>query len=305
MIQNILEDIDNDKLDYKLLCRHVQVISDEQRGEEICGSCAQVLEDHIVDYSGEIFSENFEHSQIGPKSTLMIHDVGLSTVINTSNVDSQGKPISFKMKGAMHRARILDSRSRTRTSASKNLRIALIELGRLKEKMALSDPIIERAAYFYRKSIENGLRGKSVKATIGACLYAACRDMGTTRTIIDISNNIQENRKTIAKGYRDLFQQLSLKVPVPDPLETIIRVANNLKITENTKREAFLILDTLRKQSAIAGKNPTSVAATVLYMAGIKTMENMSQAQIATVAEVTSVTIRNNLKDFTKHVPLI
>lgn len=304
MVQNILEEFDNDKIDCKLLCRHIRVISDEQRGEEICGNCAQVLEDHIVDYTREMFSENFEHSQIGPKYTLMIHD-GLSTVINRSNVDSQGKSISFKMKGSMNRARMWDSRSKTRTSASKNLRIALIELRKLKEKLVLSDAIIERAAYFYRKAIENGLRGKSVKITVGACLYAACRDMRTTRTIIDISKNIQENRKTVAKGYRDLFQKLSLKVPVQDPLDVIVRVANNLKITENTKREAFLILDALRKQNVTAGKNPTSVAATVLYMAGIKTMENTSQAKIANVAGVTCATIRNRLKDFTKYVTLI
>lgn len=304
MVQTSLEDQGNGKLGYKF-CRHAQVISDEQRGEEVCGNCAQVLVDHIVDYSREMFSDNFENSQIGPKSTLMIHDGGLSTTINASNTDSQGKRISFKMKGTMNRARILDSRSKTKTSASKNLRIALIELGKLKDKMALSDAIIERAAYFYRKAINEGLRGKSIKSTVGACLYAACRDMGTTRTIIEISKHLQEQRKTVAKGYRDLFRKLSLKISVQDPQETIIRIANNLKITERTKREAFLILDTLREQNVVTGKNPTSVAAVVLYMAGIKTMENIPQGKIAKEAGITTVTIRIRLQEFTKYFPLI
>lgn len=301
-MRTILDDLDNNKLRYKP-CKHMQIILDDERGEEICGICAQVLEDHIVDYGRETFSDNFANSQIGPKSTLTIHDGGLSTVINASNTDSQGRHISFKMKGIMNKSRMLDSRSKTRTS--KSLRTALVELGKLKEKMALSDAIIERAAYFYRKGTDTGLRGKSVKCTVGACLYAACRDMGTTRTIIDISTHLQENRKMIAKAYRDLFQKLALRIPVQDPQETIIRIANNLQVTESTKREAFLILSVLKKQNVLAGKNPTSVAATVLYMAGIKTMENVPQDKIAKMAGITGVTIRNRIKDFTKYVQLI
>ena len=90
-----------------------------------------------------------------------------------------------------------------------------------------------------------------------------------------------------------------------DPIESIIRIANNLGITERTKREAFLILDILRKQNIIAGKNPVSIAAVVLYMAGVKTMENIPQGAIAKEAGITAVTIRIRLKEFTKYVPLI
>ena len=52
-----------------------------------------------------------------------------------------------------------------------------------------------------------------------------------------------------------------------------------------------------------AGKNPMSLGATVLYLACIKTGENITQDNIANVTRVTGVTIRNRLKDLNKRWP--
>ena len=46
-----------------------------------------------------------------------------------------------------------------------------------------------------------------------------------------------------------------------------------------------------------AGKDPMSVAATVLYISCIKTGENISQREISNVAGVTEVTLRNRFKN--------
>ena len=285
-------------------CKHDKLILDESRGEQVCINCAQVIEENMVDYGYEFLFEDFLNSRTGPKSSLSFSD-GLSTMIAKSNTDVTGKPLSYTMKHTMNKARIWDSRSKTSTSGQRNLRLDLLELDKLKEKMGLSDPIIERAAYFYRKAMENDLlQGRTVKGIAGACLYAACRDMGTNRTIIDISKNIQEKRRIIAKNYRILFRMLTLNVSVTDPAEIIVRIANNLEISEHTKREAFLMLDGLRDHNLIVGKKPESVAATVLHMACIKTDEDVSQNKIADISQVSSVTIRHRFKEFTKYVPI-
>ena len=52
-----------------------------------------------------------------------------------------------------------------------------------------------------------------------------------------------------------------------------------------------------------AGKNPMSLAATV-YLACIKTGENITQDNIANATRVTGVTIRNRLKDLKKRPPI-
>ncbi|MCH8916319.1 MAG: transcription initiation factor IIB [Thaumarchaeota archaeon] len=287
-------------------CIHLTSLFDENTGEQICRKCGQILDNNMIDYSYDGFNEDLKNLRTGPKISITIHDGGLSTVIGRSNFDSSGKAVSHGMKGNLSRMRMWDSRSKAKTTSQRNLMVALLEITKLKEKMSLSDAIIERAAYFYRKASEKKLiRGRTVKGIVGACIYAACRDLGTTRTIMEISKCMQERRKIIARSYRLLFQQLSLDVPVPDPTSSIVRFSNNMELSEKIKRDAIFILNTLKEKQVVAGKKPDSVAATVLYMACIKNNESVSQQKISKMSDITTITIRNRLEEFTKYVPLI
>jgi transcription initiation factor TFIIB len=285
-----------------LSCNESIVITDFETGEMFCQSCGKILQEKITDERKERGS--FTQDEHAPTS-LTMHDMGLSTIIGKSNHDFVGKPLGYEMKQSMKRMRLWDSRSQTKTSSERNLRIALYEMVKLKEKLGLSDAVIDRAAYLYRKASKAQLiRGRTIKSIVGACMYTACRDMDTTRTIIDISNHLQEKRKLIAKAYRLLFQNLRLAVPVIDPINCIIKFANNLQIPETTKREAIKIFDTLKEKELTAGKNPNAVAATVIYMAGIKTNVNLTQQDITRISGITSVTIRNRLQDYKKYIEL-
>jgi len=289
-----------------LILIHLTSLFDNNTGEQICRKCGQVLVQNMVDSSYDGFNEDFKNSRTGPKISITMHDGGLSTIIGRTNFDFSGKAVSYGMKGKLNRMRMWDSRSKSSTTAHRNLIVALTEINKLKEKMSLSDAIIERAAYFYRKASEKKLiRGRTVKGIVGACIYAACRDLGTTRSIIEISKCMAERRNIIARSYRLLFQQLSLEVPVPDPTSSIVRFSNNMGLSEKIKRDAIFILDTLKERQVIAGKQPDSVAATVIYMACIKNNKNISQQKISKISGITSVTIRNRLKEFTKYVQLI
>jgi transcription initiation factor TFIIB len=282
-------------------------IIDFETGEIVCQNCGIVLQDN-VSFDGRddnTFPKSTYPSQVSNRSTLRFHDMGLATIIDKSNHDSKGRPIEYKMKQDMRRMRLWDTRSPAKNMFGKNLRTALSEMEKLKEKLSLSDGLIERAAYIYRKSAKAQLtRGRSVRGILGACVYIACREMDTPRTIIEISKNLQESRRTIAKNYRMLFQNLELTVSVQDPIKCIIKIANNLEIPENTKREAIHIFDTLKEKKLTAGKKPDAVAATVIYIASVKTGVNLSQQKISKVSGISAVTIRNRCQDYLKYVEL-
>lgn len=285
-----------------LSCSDNIIVTDFETGEIICQSCGRILQEKTTDERKE--NTSFTQDEHMP-TTLTMHDMGLSTIIGRSNHDSVGKPLGHEMTQSMKRMRMWDSRGQAKTSSERNLRIALYEMLKLKEKLGLSDAVIDRAAYLYRKAAKAQLvRGRTIKSIVGACMYTACRDMGTTRTIIDISNNLQEKRKVIARAYRLLFQNLMLTVPITDPINCIIKFANNLQIPEITKREAIKIFDSLKEKELTAGKNPHAVAATVIYMASIKTNVNISQYDITKISGITCITIRNRLHDFKKYVDL-
>ena len=300
MVQKLSED-------KALSCNEDVVVTDFETGEMICQKCGKVLQEKILDIRKEpSFSEKEGRTHTGDRTSLAIHDMGLSTIIGKTNTDFVGRKLSFEMKQSMNRMRLWDSRSKSKLSSERNLRVVLFEMYKLKEKLGLSDAVIERAAYIYRKATKADLvRGRSTKSIMGACLYVACRDMDATRTIIDIANELQEKPKLIAKSYRMLFKNLKLTVSIPDTINAIIKFANNLQVSETTKRKAIEIYDKLREEGLTAGKNPNGVAATVIYMAGIKTNSNLTQLQITKISGTTTVTIRNRLQDYRKYVKLV
>jgi transcription initiation factor TFIIB len=201
------------------------------------------------------------------------------------------------MKSTIERLRIWDSRSKVNASADRNLRQALSELTRLKDKLSLSDLIVEKSAYIYRKALEKGLiKGRSISALIAASLYAACRETETPRTLKDVADAGNLKKKDISKYYRLLHQELGLKMPVVDPIQCVARIASKLGITEKTKRYAIKVLRIAQEHEESSGKDPMGLAASALYLSSVKNGENITQRDIAEAANVTEVTIRNRYK---------
>ena len=281
-------------------CGKNKVITDEETGEMFCGKCGFVITERVDNLGPErTFSDsNSNKSRTGDRTSLTRHDQGLSTIINPINKDSSGNPLSSSMKSSIKRLRIWDSRSRTKDSADRNLQHALGELLKMKEKLSLSDPIVEKAAYIYRKALEKKLvRGRSISALIAATLYAACRESGTPRTLNDVSGSINITRKNLAICYRMIIKELDLKMPVVDSVQCIARIASQIGLSEKTKRHAMKLLKKAEQSQIISGKDPMGMAASALYIASMETGENTTQKTIALAAGVTEVTIRNRCKN--------
>jgi transcription initiation factor TFIIB len=239
-------------------------------------------------------NDESDRSRVGAGTSLTMHDMGLSTVIGSADKDATGKPLSASMKSSIERLRTWDSRTQTHSSADRNLRQALSELDKMKDKMALAESVVEKAAYIYRKAMEKKLvRGRSIHGLIAACLYAACRNTETPRTLDDVAESINIRRKDVARCYRLIYKELDLKMPVADPTKGISRIASTANLSEKTKRRAMEILNKAKKIGMVAGKDPMGIAAAALYLACISNGEIRSQKDISIAAGVTEVTIRN------------
>ena len=113
----------------------------------------------------------------------------------------------------------------------------------LKDKLALSAAIVEKAAYFYRKIQDMGLiRGRTISGVMAAATYIVCREIGTPYTLRDIAAVSNLKRKDIARNLRIVVFELDLKFPNVDPIKCISKVANKANLSENTKREAISIM---------------------------------------------------------------
>ena len=271
-------------------------VTDTENGEIFCGSCGYVMSEKIEDSGPEFrnFMDGDDRSRVGAGTSLSRHDMGLATIINPTNKDASGKPLSSSMKTTIGRLRIWDSRSQAHKSSDRNFRLAFNELSKLKDKLGLSESTVEKTAYIYRKAVDKSLiRGRSISSLLGASLYAACREAETPRTLRDIEIVSNVKRKELAKCYRVLVERLDLKMPVVSSVFCIARIANKIGISEKSKRLAVKILKDYERIGETAGKSPTGLAATALYLACVKTGESFSQRGIAKAANITEVTIRN------------
>jgi transcription initiation factor TFIIB len=176
------------------------------------------------------------------------------------------------------------------------LRTAFKLLDILKDKLGLSDAVVEKVAYIYRKIQERGfIRGRSTSAVVAAAIYIAYRELGVPKTMKDISAT---SKKDLARTYRQLVLELDYKVPNTDPVKCIAKLANKTNLSEKTKRQAINIMQNVTENEILsAGKDPMGVAATVLYISCIKNGENVKQKHISNAAGITDVTLRNRFRD--------
>jgi len=85
-------------------------------------------------------------------------------------------------------------------------------------------------------------------------------------------------------------------MPLVDSVQCIARIASQVGSSEKTKRHAMKILKKAEESQIASGKDPMGLAASALYLAGLKMGEKNSQIEIALAAGVTEVTIRNRCK---------
>jgi transcription initiation factor TFIIB len=290
------------------MCNSGRMVTDPESAEVVCGSCGLVSPDKAMESRAEwtTFESDNRSSgrqRVGSPNSLAFHDMGLSTIISNQNKDSSGHTLNAFVNTSMQRLRTWDARSRSNISGHRNLMRAFNELDRLKDKLGLTDAIVEKAAYIYRKAEEKQMiKGRSVSAIIAAAIYMACRELGAPKSLREMTETSQVKPKALTHYYRLLALELDIKVPLIEPSKFIARIANKSAISEKTKRIAVATMEEITKNELSAGKNPVGLAATVLYLSCLASNENRTQMSIAASAGVTEVTIRNRFKDLkTKH----
>jgi transcription initiation factor TFIIB len=278
-------------------CKTYPAITDSERGEIVCGGCGLILLQNMADASYEnngYTSEDFmKMSRTGPPSTLTMNDRGLSTVIG-NNKDSTGKALSSKTKYEFNRLRTWDQRSKSRKTASFSKAFTLLH--GMKTKLGISDNVVENAAYIYRKVVNAKLtRGRTMASLISASLYAACRENNIPRTLDNIAEAGNVERRILSRDLRTIIKKLGLNLNQYDTTSFISKISNNMSLKEKTKRDAFEILRRCEKEQITAGKHPVAQAAASLYLSCIMNGEKVSQKKFAVESGVSDVTIRNRV----------
>lgn len=292
-------------------CGSSHIEKDQARAERVCQNCGLVVENGFIDQGSDWRAFDKEQqdkrAHTGPPSTPRMYDKNLSTEIDWRDRDSSGQLIPARTRQQLHRIR----KWHKRIGASKrNLAIALRGVDRMSSSMGFPRTVRETAAIIYRKAAAQGLvRGRSIEGVVAATLYAACRECGFPRTlneIVAVAQNVP--KKEIGRNYRFLKKELRLKEGYSSSKAYIPRFCSELKFPNlEVQNKAFEIAKESEEKRLNEGASPPGTAAAVIYIANMLLLskeERKTQRDIAQVAGVTEVTVRNRYKALVRELDI-
>jgi transcription initiation factor TFIIB len=172
------------------------------------------------------------------------------------------------------------------------------EADRLAVDLDLSRDVRALGTEYYRDLRSQGkLPGCGVEEVIAAALYLGCKKNNVPRSPDEFAECSEYTKKQILRTAKYLEAVLDVDIEPTDPTMYVSRFAEELGVEDETKQEAMEILDVTIEEGLHAGKSPTGVAAAALYTAGLVTGNRLTQAEVAEIAEVTTVTVRERYQE--------
>jgi len=277
-------------------CGSAHLIYDEARSEVICGDCGLLVEEKMVDTTHELraFDKSEKKSRGGAPISMQKFDKGLTTnvgeISDIYKLDSANQTRKY--------LRLKKWQERVSTSIERNLRLAMAELRRVASFLELPSVVKEEAARVYNYVLQRGLvRGRSMESVIASCIYAACRSYNIPRTLDEISIASEVERKEIGRTYRFIIRRIGIKVTPSSPRDYISRFGSTLHLSPKSQGGALDILQRAEISELTSGRGPAGIAAAALYVSALLNDEKKTQREVADVAGITEVTIRNRYKE--------
>ncbi len=277
-------------------CKSVNLTYDDQKGEIICNDCGLIVEEKMVDTgqdAGGQFDKSDKKGRGGAPISMQKFDKGLTT--NVGEISD-----IYKLESGQTRKflRLKKWQERVSTSIERNLRLAMAELRRVASFLNLPSVVRDEASRVYNFVLQRGLvRGRSMESVIAACIYAACRSYNIPRTLDEIAAASDVERKEIGRTYRFIVRKLKIKVTPSSPKDYISRFSSILHLSPKAQNEALKILKRADISELTSGRGPAGIAAAALYVAALMNDEKKTQREVADVAGITEVTIRNRYKE--------
>ncbi|MBT3720425.1 transcription initiation factor IIB [archaeon] len=285
-------------------CGGINLFFNKEKGEVICKDCGLVVEEKMVDFGQEWrefdSAQSEQRRRTGAPITYTQYDQGLGTEVGRKadlyNLGAKTKNKFFRLRKWQYRIS---------TAIERNLKLALAELKRVSSYLKLPKSVEEEAARIYTLAVQRGLvRGRSMESVVAGALYAACRRHEVPRTLDELSEASGIEEKEVGRTYRFITRELQITILPSNPIDYIPRFSSSLKLSPKTQSKSVEIIELAQKQELTSGRGPTGIAAAGLYVAALINGEKRTQREVADVAGVTEVTIRNRYKELLEKLDL-
>ena len=259
-------------------CGSTRIRRDEKYGEVVCENCSLVTRDKVI-------------SRNQPRSD------------SEAEVSGEDHPYYEKRTGPYS----IESRKRRQhkreSQRNKNLFYALDKLEGLCNYFSLPKNVEDRGEEIYSDAFYKNLtRGRSRESLVAAAVYIACREYGIPRTLDEIAEASRLEKKVIDRAYHFVARELETRMPPRNPIQYIPRFASSLNLPEKVSRTAIDIIKEAIDMGIGNAYEPTGLAASAIYIAAYVTGERRTQSEVAKVAGISEVTIRNRYKELVEEL---
>ncbi|KAI9226779.1 MAG: transcription initiation factor IIB [Piptocephalis tieghemiana] len=278
-------------LNIRLICKFCRrdppnLVENFSDGDIVCGDCGLVLGDRIIDTRSEwrtFSNEDDDPSRVGGSANPLLDGSQLDTIISKRDGNSGSSRNLSKTHG--------------RASANKGERQLVQgykQIAALCEAIQLPKRMSDAAKELYKRvEKEQYLKGKSNDAAIGACIYIACRQDAVPRTFKEIAALTKVPKRDLGRCFKLLQQHLGEHIQGTSGSDLMFRFCSKLKLSTQVRNAAVAISERAIELGTLAGKSPVSIAAACIYMASGLLRDPRDTREIALVAGVSEVTIRN------------
>eukprot|EP00092_Neocalanus_flemingeri_P073810 GFUD01091169.1.p1 GENE.GFUD01091169.1~~GFUD01091169.1.p1 ORF type:complete len:311 (-),score=76.25 GFUD01091169.1:136-1068(-) len=268
------------------------LIEDYRAGDQICSECGLVVGDRVIDVGSEwrTFSSESggeDKSRVGGAENTLLGSSDLSTIIGPGTGGA-----SFSADGkAMYNNRP------TVSSSDRTLMNAFRTISNMSDRINLPRTIIDRANNLF-KMVSDGknLKGRANDAIAAACLYIACRQEGVPRTFKEIVAVSTISKKEIGRCFKLILKAHDTSVDLITTGDFMSRFCGTLSLARDVQKAATSIAKKAVDLDIVPGRSPISVAAAAIYMASQASDDKRTQREIADIAGVADVTIRQSYK---------
>lgn len=277
-------------------------------GDIVCGSCGLVLSDRVVDTRSEwrTFSNDDQNgddpSRVGDAGNPLLDTEDLSTMISYA-------PENTRVGRELNRAQ-----SKSLVDKKDNaLAAAYAKISQMCDGYQLPKIVQDGAKEVYKLVYdERPLRGKSQESIMAAAIFIGCRKAKVARSFKEIWALTNVPKKEIGKVFKIMnrvIQEKNAANPnayslIEDSEQTtqtsaedlIRRFCSHLGLNTQVTNAAEYIARRCKVVGVLQGRSPMTIAATVIYMAGLIFSTDLAPSKIADKTGVSDGTIKTSYK---------
>ncbi len=285
-------------------CGSTNIIFDDSRAEYVCINCGLVLDERAIDHGREWRSFNDKsdgsRARTGVPLTNAIHDRGICTTFNPSEFRSNALRIKAKRLIRVQRKIRVGKKDRV-------MEVGLEYLNKYASKLDLPGYVREEASRLLRRALSDvSMRKKSIASMAAASIYLACKQYNLPTTLRSISKALSIAEKDLWNAEKRLIELVrALPSVQQDPVLYIPKLIKDLNLNQRTYSIAMEIVRASRGVDLSIGRGPIGLAAAVVYMASILNDERRTQQEVASLCNVSDVTIRNRYGDLVDKLDIV